>query len=244
MANRANIELLITTLRLQNCSLELESSPGVLFQVTDKDSLHELYLHNEVISKELKYILSQFEVLLRNRLNKVLSNNYFDEWIFEFRRHGFWGTDELAQIAKAEKRLNDLRKTITHDRVLAKLSLGFWLRVFNGPYYSKYIHDHMDEIFPRNKKSSVGISFGISDFRTIFSKISTVRNRVSHLEFILSPKYDVADLHNKIILIMKMMDKEYYDHFKAHDNFNKEMAELENIKRRIIAKHQTTIVTP
>lgn len=214
-----SLEQAVTTERLQNCTLEIKNSQGDKVWITNKQHLYQLYLANEAISKEIRFIVSQFEVLLRNKIDKAVSLSRGANWLLDLIEINFWKSDEIQNIKEAEKRLTKSNKEINHWRVLAKMNLGFWLRLFNNPYFEYLIRDNLKIIFPSNKVKLVKISYGISDFRENFGLIQVLRNKVSHQEFILSPKYRVRHTYDQIILIMKMMDESYYDHFKHMDNF-------------------------
>jgi hypothetical protein len=99
------------------------------------------------------------------------------------------------------------------------MSLGFWLRLFNEPYFDLLIRDELKTIFPRNRIGFVGVGYGISDFRNSLQLILTLRNKVSHQEFILSPKYKVKKTYEQAVLLMKMMNESYYEHFHHLEKF-------------------------
>lgn len=219
--------------RLRNCALKLKTKNQNEYTVFDVVYLYRLYLVNELISKELRFILSQFEVLLRNNINKALISIRGKNWILDLKKQGYWNQDEINEIEKAERRIKILGKTPAHERILAKMTLGFWLRLFNNPYFDSLIKSEMAIIFPRNKQHLVQTSYGISKFRDSFKLVHVLRNKVSHQEFVISGKYRIKETHSELKLIMRMMDGDYYDHFGGMDHFDDSYESLKKLVEEI-----------
>lgn len=235
--NVSNLRLAISSERFENCIMALRGGDNIDFQVTAPEHLYELYLCNEMISKEMRFILSQFEILLRNNINRAIIPMRGPNWILDLKRSNFWHQNEVNHIEKSEKRIKDSGKTINHDRVLAKLTLGFWQRLFNDPYFEPLIRDELKTIFPRNKQGLVGESYGISKFREKLKYIHELRNKVSHQEFILSRKYKIKGNHESAILLMNMMNEHYYSHFQPADKFIEKYNELAELIKKIKDEH-------
>ena len=89
------------------------------------------YLNNIEICRSFYPLLHFFEVSLRNAIDKALSD-YVNgkEWL-----------DILPLDTKSVQKINDAKKTIklhkhivTHDRIVAELSLGFWTSLFSKKF--------------------------------------------------------------------------------------------------------------
>lgn len=112
----------------------------------------KLYQDNLRVCRAFHPLLSVFEVVLRNRLDHVLSN-YFDDtnWIMN-QKSGFMADASLAffdkrtgklvlnrylqkEVEKAEQRLERSGANITSGRIIAEQSLGFWTAMFDLTYY-------------------------------------------------------------------------------------------------------------
>ena len=237
----SNLKNAISTERLENCKISLVDENGISFDVLDEGHLYELYLYNEMLSKEIRYILSQFEILLRNNINKAIIPSRGNNWIIDLKKQGFWDQKTVEQIEKAEHRLKELKKTISHERILAKLTLGFWLRLFNNPYFEPLIRDELKTIFPRNKQGLTGRTYGISDFREKLKFLHDIRNKVSHQEFILAPKYKIKTNYDEAILLMKMMNEEYYSYFESEDHFKTIFEKFYEFVTKLKKEHKDVI---
>lgn len=146
------------------------------------------YLWNVALSESLYISLHYFEVCLRNNINNFLSLKYArNDWY----NMGWLATNEQLKITECEASLAKEGKTVTASRIIAGLSLGFWIKLFSRQYERELWqkNDPLKTVFPN-------IPSGLKHTRNIASRLERVRelrNRVSHHERIchmpLSERY-------------------------------------------------------
>ncbi|MGE3608586.1 MAG: hypothetical protein AB7I27_03275 [Bacteriovoracaceae bacterium] len=228
------LEASVSIERLRNCALKFEHRTlvGVEFWQFQKKDLYECYMFNERVSKEIRYILAQFEVLLRNKVDQAYSNRFGVDWITNGKVK--FSQDEIISIKEAERRIRKNGKTITHQRLIAKLSFGFWSRLFNSPY-SQITSGFKDQIFPRNSTRFVKSPLTMSEIRDRLVSLNKMRNKVSHQEFILDAKYEVSKVHQDCIDLMNLMSKGYYSIFYQYDHFKKEHSDFQTYRSAFLA---------
>lgn len=220
----------ITKERLENCKVTIRDNNKNEIQISDENSLYELYLFNEKISKEMRFILSQFEVLLRNNVDRAISKSRGSDWILSLLAQKFWDDKTKGHIERSEEKLKELGKSVNHERILSKMTLGFWVRLFNSPYYESLIKDELKVIFPNIKLASKNGAppYGIKDIRKSLKYLHEIRNKVNHQEFVLDRKYKIHSNYQSVILFIEMMDQYYYAHFEDSDEFKVRFDELKN----------------
>ena len=97
----------------------------------EKAILH--YKYNIQLSESFYAVLSMFEVALRNSLNRELTEHFGNsEWYL--RIDSVNGLRNLRNsINTAKRHIANRNETITANKVIAELTLGFWVRLL----YSK-----------------------------------------------------------------------------------------------------------
>lgn len=103
-----------------------------------------LYAANIRLAQAFHPLLSQFEVVLRNSLNTVLTAHFADpDWIIN-QKNGFMSNPNLASsqyflrssVQKAENSLRRRSMTITAGKVISDQMFGFWLAFFIPHHYT------------------------------------------------------------------------------------------------------------
>jgi hypothetical protein len=147
-----------------------------------------LYKRNTSLSEALYGLLQGLEVTLRNAMHQTLAlglgrEDWYDSMI--------WQMVQQDQIANAKEGLLKKAKPITPGRVVAELSLGFWVGL-TGPKYSVNLWEqHLYKAFPNAK-------LGRKQLNKRLESIRILRNRVAHHEPILS-----RDLENDVDRILE-----------------------------------------
>lgn len=228
------LESSVTSERMRNCALSFEHKTlkGVVFWQSQKRDHYDCYMFNERVSKEIRYVLAQFEVILRNKVDQAYSNQFGKNWIDGSSVH--FEKEEERSIEEAKRRLRKNNKTIIHSRLVAKLSFGFWTRLFNSPY-NRNTSRFKDQIFPRNSTKFVKTPLTMGDIRDKLINLNKIRNKVSHQEFILDSKYEIAKIHQDCIDLMNLMNKSYYSIFAQHDHFKKEYGDFQIYRSAFLA---------
>lgn len=134
---------------------------------------------NIVVSESLYPLLHLLELVIRNRIHDVFRLHFgSDEW---FRQS--WVDDlEYRHITKAEDDLKRQRKPLAPDDIVAAVTFGFWVGLFNRRYEPR----NGNEPWPRLLKAVVPWAPRYARTRdTLHSRIEKarhVRNRVFHHE--------------------------------------------------------------
>lgn len=144
----------------------------------------KLYAGNISLAKAFHPVLSQFEVVLRNNINTILSTHFADEdWIIN-QKNKFMSHDSLAssgyflrkRIQKAENNLKRRSLPIIVGNIISEQMFGFWLAFFT-PHNYAILEGKPMLIFPHKPFSE-----NRTTIYTKLEKIKNFRNRVNHCE--------------------------------------------------------------
>lgn len=165
----------------------------------DKKKAIDLYIENIRVSEELYGLISEFEVVFRNSLNKQLSSQYGEEW-YDSPKLKFLDI-HLTAIKRVKEDLEKDRKPKTNPNIISNLNLGYWVYLFNPFYDTTLWRGCLFKVFA-NKKS-----LNRSRVRLELDKIKKLRNRVAHCECIL--KYPYKQLSRDIIELLNWINADY-----------------------------------
>lgn len=172
---------------------------------TDRDLLGR-YLHNVAISMALYPHLHALEVVLRNRIFAAVDRDHpidrdrrdlyrdFPCWLDATPALLIGNHQPEIERAKADVR-KDLRrrfrsdresqdpKKLTPGRLVAKLTFGFWVYLFD-PGYTGAGRGQQGILWPRYSKAVFPgrDDVGVTDVRKMLRRLLVVRNRVMHYE--------------------------------------------------------------
>lgn len=161
------------------------------------------YKYNIELSESFYSVLSIFEVALRNSLNRELTN-YFKspDWYLQIGSiNGLWNLRN--SINTSTKHIANRNETITANKVIAELTLGFWVRLLNAEY-ERILWKPLRKAFPyiqKNERQRNRVSAPIN-------KIRDFRNRIFHHEPISWRLDKLEDTHNHIIMVMGWINKD------------------------------------
>lgn len=172
------------------------------------------YLYNIEICKSLYPALHIFEISLRNSIDSALTIYAKDQkWydIVKLNHHS------QLKIDEAKKKIMKKNKTVTHDRLIAELTLGFWTIFLTKTYsqcaFQSFIIKNCLRQMPKNLRN-------IGSIQIIFEKLRTLRNRVSHYERLIHWT-DLIQQHNQLLECIKYLNQNAYDMIKEIDTFEK-----------------------
>jgi hypothetical protein len=137
----------------------------------------DLYIENLKECQKLYEKLHWLEIGLRNAINRELSQKYGHEW-FDNPSVGL-GLKEQGQIAKAKEHLARDRKPLTNGNMIAELSFGLWVNLFNSPY---------ERLWRFPLRNAFAGNTSTLERHTISGKLHPIlklRNRIAHYEPIL-----------------------------------------------------------
>lgn len=152
-----------------------------------------LYKANLKVAQAFHPLLGLLEVVLRNRLNEVLTTHFGDpDWIinqktgfmsdssliFTHKRTGRITTNDFLkrEISKAEKRLRKTGLGISSGKVLAEQTLGFWTDLFEVHHY-RILKGTPIRIF-----NYLPPGYGRKEIIEDLTRIRRFRNRINHNE--------------------------------------------------------------
>lgn len=153
----------------------------------------KLYKANLRIAQSFHPILGVLEVVLRNRINDILTAHFADpDWIIN-QKTGFMVDPSLTyvhkrtgrrirneflkkEIEKAEKRINKTGVAATSGKIIAEQTLGFWTDLFEVHHY-RLLAGKPIQIF-----STLPSGYGRKEITDDLDTIRRFRNRINHNE--------------------------------------------------------------
>jgi hypothetical protein len=150
----------------------------------------ELYALNIRLSEALYPSLQMLEVVLRNRINAILSEAFQPGW---FQQDGFLIVPHQAiQVATAAAELAREGKDPTPGRIVSALTFSFWTTML-GPPYENLWQTHLHRIGRRPD----GKGLRRKEFSGPLTPIRILRNRIAHHEPILG--WNLPQHHEAIL---------------------------------------------
>ena len=180
------LEKFITDIRLQNY----------------KD--FEEYKENLYQSENSYILLSIFEVSLRNSIDNYFKQKISQDWLDSDILH----RDTKQKISEAKTKILQRKEIITHDKLIAELSLGFWTSLFRKSYANLMRIKDIRKIFPNmpSKQEKI-INRNILDKK--LNHIRKFRNRVFHYEKIIN-KPEYLTMEGDILELLFYFDEDIY----------------------------------
>ena len=234
-------------MRFQKVQLYLSPSRIDRYQIATAYSSTKsvkLYKANLKISQSFHPILGILAVILRNKINIILSGYFVDpDWIIN-QKAGFMIDPSLTyrdhrtrrivtndylktSVEKSENRLRRIRIPVTSGKIIADQTLGFWTNLFELSHY-RILRGRPIQIF-NHLPSGIG-RIQVCDR---LNKIREFRNRINHNEPIcfngnnIDFNY-VEDVYNSITQIINWIDPELINWIKDMDSI---MIKISNAKR-------------
>ena len=168
--------------------------------------------------------LSVFEVTLRNALCRELETmTGRTDWYAVFPT-----TPGLARlnhyITQAIKQISGRHEIITPPKIVAELTLGFWVSLLNSEY-ERLLWKDLRRAFPfmpKKDRQRKKVSAPLNSFRTF-------RNRVFHNESICWNLKRVEEIHNEMITVMGWINKDVPDWLQLVDRFDAICAHIREV---------------
>jgi predicted nucleic acid binding AN1-type Zn finger protein len=168
MQNQIYFEKIFSTKRMQRYFDAHKANPN-------KAMLH--YQCNIELAESFYSYIAVFEVALRNALNRELialaGRN--DWYVSLFTQPGM--SDLHKYITQANKQITNRKEIASPDKIVAELTLGFWVSLLNSKY-EKLLWKDLRRAFPympKTERQRKNISAPLNSFRAF-------RNRVFHHE--------------------------------------------------------------
>lgn len=214
---------------------------------TDNSSTRavKLYKANLKVTQAFHPLLGIVEVVVRNRINDILTFHFSDpDWIIN-QKTGFMADPSLGyihkrtgrkvrneflknEVEKAEKRLKKNRAAITSGRIIAEQPLGFWTDLFEVHHY-KLLAGKPIQIF-----ASLPSGYGRKQVNSELDRVRRFRNRINHNEPICfngstMDFTSAMDVYNSIINILGWIDPELVKYIKDIDKVQRTITQAKAI---------------
>mgnify|MGYP002568916395 CR=1 FL=1 len=193
-----------------------------------KENAIACHLFNCELAESFYSSLSYFEIILRNKIDKIFSKHLGDDWIFKDEYIIGRNRDNMKSALTHIKDTKKSSKDKNH--IISELSLGFWVYLFLPAYNDVIWKKHpqiLQEIFDGNKNKLV--------LEVIFSKLNIIRmyrNKIFHYGSLLTDdKNPPARMHNLIYNTIKELNaQKLLKQLKAVDTFNEKYQKGKRLK--------------
>ncbi len=179
------------------------------------------YHANIALSEAFYPVLSVFEVALRNSLNRELITMFnTPDWHVHIQSTP--GLKDLnKEISTAQRQITKRGENTTASKVVAELTLGFWVRLFNVEY-ELILWKDLRRAFPYMPK----IERKRNHISAPLNNIRNFRNRVYHNEPIAWNLKSLEDIHAETILVLSWLNNQLPDFVKANDRFAETISKI------------------
>ena len=164
------------------------------------------YQSNIELAESFYPCVSILEVALRNAISRELETmTGREDWYTIFPSTP--GLNNLNRyITQASKQIIGRHETVTPSKIVAELTLGFWVSLFNAEY-ERILWKPLRRAFPylpKNLRQRKYVSAPLNSFRAF-------RNRVFHNESICWSMKRISEIHNQLYTIMGWINKDLPD---------------------------------
>ena len=172
------------------------------------------YQSNIKLTEAFYTSLSVLEVALRNALSRELKTmTGRDDWYVIFANTP--GLTNLNKyITQATKQIAGRHEQITTSKIIAELTLGFWVSLLNAEY-ERLLWKDLRRAFPyipKKDRKRKNVSAPLNRFRAF-------RNRVFHNESICWNMKKVQEIHDELLLVLEWINKDLPEWLKEIDRF-------------------------
>ena len=179
------------------------------------------YKCNLELSESMYISLSVLEVALRNAISRELRKmTGRDDWYAVFP--GIPGLRSLNKyVTLATHHISGRHETITPSKIIAELTLGFWVSLLNSEY-ERVLWKDIRRAFPYMPKAirqRKNISAPLNRFRNF-------RNRIFHNEAICWNINHVCYIHSELIQVLGWINKDLPLWVARFDRFPKVCNEI------------------
>lgn len=177
----------------------------------------DLYNWNARLATECFTAIGHLEVLLRNTLDKNLSE-YFHETergIPWFLQHEIGLTEQARNdITRARERLSQRRRSDSRHRIVAELTLGFWCSLLKPRYEGTLWTRSLSRCF---KNPLTGKTPDRSEVAKLADRIRQTRNRVAHHNYLRA--FDVPNAMSAVFELAELLSQPYADWMRQNSRW-------------------------
>ncbi len=205
MQNQIFFEKIFSTKRMQRYFAAHKDNP-------DKAILH--YRCNIELAEAFYPSIAVFEVALRNALNReLIALAGRNDWYASLFAQP--GLSELHKyITQANKQIANRKEISSPDKIVAELTLGFWVSLLNSKY-EKLLWKDLRRAFPympKAERQRKNVSAPLNSFRAF-------RNRIFHHEPICWNMKVIRDIHREMITVMAWVNRDIPAWIESFDRF-------------------------
>ncbi|MDR2206181.1 MAG: Abi family protein [Flavobacteriaceae bacterium] len=173
------------------------------------------YRCNIELSEAFYPCISTFEIAFRNAVSRELSVLFGrEDWYSTFAATpGLMNLNKY--ISQANKQIAGRKEYASPPKIIAELTLGFWVSLFNVEY-ERILWKDLRRVFPnvpKQERQRKNVAPPLNHFR-IF------RNRVFHHEPIAWNLKKISQIHTEILIVMGWMNKDIPIWLEPFDRFN------------------------
>ena len=185
----------------------------------NKDRALSLYQANIVLSQQLYGVIGVFEVIFRNSIDRHMTAQQGNEWLENAVAPGGYFDINLGceySFHSVQDAIQKLDFEYTHDRLIAKLTLGFWTYQFASKEFLA-AGSTLLGIFPNRP-------FGTNQKKVFQNliKINDIRNRIAHYEPVCFDKNTISTVRaeRRYKLIIQLLEWLGCDSLKILDGID------------------------
>lgn len=161
------------------------------------------YQSNIELSESFYPSLSIMEVALRNAISRELETmTGREDWYATFPTTP--GLNTLNRyITQATKQIAGRHETATPSKIIAELTLGFWVSLFNAEY-ELILWKSLRRAFPylpKSERKRKNVSAPLNSFRAF-------RNRIFHHESVCWNMGRITQIHDELYKVMGWINKD------------------------------------
>lgn len=167
-----------------------------LLTYSDHETIQR-YFYNIEISSEINKAIHILEVVLRNQISKEWNASLgVTNWPMSKQGIALGGKYQTMHD-KIDQAMARVGSSAKNGQVIAELSLGFWIHLFDSKFDVKNIK-LIKGIFPHRSQWNKSLTVEIKNIRKDLGYIADLRNRIAHHE----PIFHQRDLNQKYDLIL------------------------------------------
>lgn len=181
----------------------------------NEDKAIRHYQSNIQLTEAFYTSLSVLEVALRNALSRELETmTGREDWYTIFPNTP--GLTNLNRyVTQASKQIAGRHEQITSSKIIAELTLGFWVSLLNAEY-ERLLWKDLRRAFPylpKKERQRKNVSAPLNRFRAF-------RNRVFHNESICWNLRRVQEIHSELLLLLGWINKDLPKWLTNFDRFD------------------------
>lgn len=173
------------------------------------DILIERYIYNLKLSEAFYPALSLLEITLRNKICNAIEKLICKDWLInELKIQNILENKEYQKLLDSANKIKKAGKTITNDRLVSEMTLGFWIHLCTKSYKPKLWDKKgfFELVFPNYTNN--GQLRKIAPIQNNLLAILRLRNRIFHHEIIINGKQTPQEQYQTIIDMLHLLSNE------------------------------------